>query len=314
MSLIDRDLPEVVVVGAAAVDNVAHFEEMPRQDSIAFADSCTAYPGGAGANVASGLALLGRKTAYLGKLGDDDGGRLLMSAFQQSGVDIRGVKVVAGQRSASCFIPVDAHGNRVIYALGGVALLESVDEIEPSLLTGIKALYIAEAFPEIALEVIRQSANAYPKMFYSPGGVMIWAEKSLLNQVFAQTDVLFVSQSEAETLSGMSNPEESIKRIAGLGPKTVIETLGAEGTLLFENGRLVKIPALPPPKIVDTTGAGDAFAAGVVTGYLEGLNWEESVRLGSAVAAIKIGYMGARSGLPDRETVRRAILEMTHPV
>ena len=76
----------------------------------------------------------------------------------------------------------------------------------------------------------------------------------------------------------------------------------------------MKIPALPPPKIVDTTGAGDAFAAGVVTGYLEGLNWEESVRLGSAVAAIKIGYMGARSGLPDRETVRRAILEMTHPV
>jgi 2-dehydro-3-deoxygluconokinase len=85
----------------------------------------------------------------------------------------------------------------------------------------------------------------------------------------------------------------------------VIETVGAEGTLLLENGRLVKIPALPPPKIVDTTGAGDAFAAGVVTGYLEGMDWEESVRLGSAVAVIKIGYLGARSGLPDRETVRK---------
>jgi sugar/nucleoside kinase (ribokinase family) len=305
MDVMDRDLPEVVVVGAAAVDTVALFEEMPKQDSITFADSCTAYPGGAGANVASGLALLGRKTAFLGKLGDDDGGKLLMSAFLQSGVDTRGVRVVAGQRSSSCFIPVDSHGNRVIYALGGVALLETADEIEISLLAGVKALYIAEAFPEIALEVIRCSAPAQPKMFYSPGGVMIWAEKRLLNQVFELTDVLFVSRSEAETLCGVNDPEESIKRVADLGPKMVIETVGAEGTLLLENGRLVKIPALPLPKIVDTTGAGDAFAAGVVTGYLEGMDWEESVRLGSAVAAIKIGYLGARSGLPDRETVRK---------
>jgi adenosine kinase len=85
----------------------------------------------------------------------------------------------------------------------------------------------------------------------------------------------------------------------------VIETVGSEGTLMYENGRLVKIPALQPPKVVDTTGAGDAFAAGVVTGYLEGMDWEDSIRLGSAVAAIKIGFLGARSGLPDRETVRK---------
>ncbi|HTX79487.1 MAG TPA: PfkB family carbohydrate kinase, partial [Longilinea sp.] len=204
-----------------------------------------------------------------------------------------------------------SHGNRVIYALGGVALLETTDEIETPLLKNVKALYIAEAFPEIALEVIRQSAPSHPKLLYSPGGVMIWAEKSLLNQVFAQTDVLFVSRSEAETLSGVAEPEESIKRVADLGPKLVIETVGAEGTLMFENGRLTKVPALPPPKIVDTTGAGDAFAAGVVTGYLEGLGWEDAIRLGSAVASIKIGYLGARSGLPDRETVGKFLLEIT---
>ena len=311
MSEMDRDLPEVVVVGAAAVDTIARFEEMPKQDSITFADSCTVYPGGAGANVATGLALLGRKAAFFGKLGDDDGGKLLMQAFLQSGVDTRGIRVVAGQRSSACFIPVDSHGNRVIYALGGVALLETANEIETPLLVSVKALYIAEAFPEIALEVIRCSTSAHPKFFYSPGGVMIWAEKSLLNQVFAQTDVLFVSRSEAETLSGVTNAEESIKRVADLGPKMVIETVGADGTMIFENGRLVKIPALPPPKIVDTTGAGDAFAAGVVAGYLEGMGWEESVRLGSAVAAIKIGYLGARSGQPDRETVGKFLSEMT---
>jgi ribokinase len=305
MSELDRDLPEVVVVGAAAVDTIARFEEMPKLDSITFADSCTVYPGGAGANVATGISLLGRRTAFLGKLGDDDGGRLLMKAFQESGVDTRGTRVVAGQRSSACFIPVDSHGNRVIYALGGVALLETADEIDTTLLTNVKALYIAEAFPEIALEVIRRSVPTHPKLFYSPGGVMIWAEKSLLNQVFAQTDVLFVSRSEAETLSGVSNPEESIKRVADLGPKIVIETVGSEGTLMFEDGRMVKVPALQPPKVVDTTGAGDAFAAGVVTGYLEGMDWEDSIRLGSAVAAIKIGFLGARSGLPDRETVRK---------
>ncbi|HTX78454.1 MAG TPA: PfkB family carbohydrate kinase, partial [Longilinea sp.] len=106
MSEKDRDLPEVVAVGAAAVDTIARFEEMPKLDSITFADSYTVYPGGAGANVATGLALLGRRTAFLGRLGDDDGGRLLMKAFQESGVDTRGIRVVADQRSSACFIPV----------------------------------------------------------------------------------------------------------------------------------------------------------------------------------------------------------------
>lgn len=305
----ESDLPEVIVLGAAAVDIVARFEEMPRRDSISFADSCETFPGGAGANVATALALLGCKTAFLGKVGDDDGGKLLVKDFELNGVDTRGVHIVEGGRSASCFIPVDGDGNRLIYALGGVALLESAVELNSKLLGEARALYIAEAFPEVALELIRQASDSQPRVFYSPGGVMIWAEKDLLNQVIEKTDTLFVSRAEAEMMTGMKNPEEAIRKVAELGPGVVIVTLGSEGTLVYEDGNLEKVNALKVPEVVDTTGAGDAFAAGVITGYLEGLDWQDAVRLGRTVAAIKIGHLGARGGLPDRETVRKSRFE-----
>ena len=89
------------------------------------------------------------------------------------------------------------------------------------------------------------------------------------------------------------------------GPSTVVETWGEHGAFVLVDGRITYVPAFGGVQARDTTGAGDAFAAGLVAGFQEGLDWDASARLGSAVAALKIQHLGARSGLPTREEVTR---------
>ena len=134
-----------------------------------------------------------------------------------------------------------------------------------------------------------------------------------LHPVLDQVDVLLVSYTEARELTGLTEPVAAAKLLEQLGPSVVIITLGAEGASVLANGRELKIPPVTAPKVQDTTGAGDAFAAGLVVGFLEGMDWEIAARLGCATAALKIGHMGARSGLPSRTEVIQFMDERSIP-
>ncbi|NMC11557.1 MAG: carbohydrate kinase family protein [Chloroflexi bacterium] len=294
---------EVVVLGAAAVDMVARVPSLPAADSIVAASSFAIYPGGANANVCEALAKLGSRVVFLGKVGDDEGGRLLVDSFKKSGVDTRGIKVVTGAHSASCFITVDELGNRTIVGLPGVATLEEPGELDTSLLDGIRILYIGDALPKVACVAAETAHKNGAKVFYGVGGVMASFGLSFLASILKMTDVLVLSRNETLALAGNENLSQAMQILAGLGPEVVITTLGSEGARLFTSGMEEHIAAWQGTAVVDTTGAGDAFIAGLIKGYLEGKNWREAICLGCAVAAIKIGHIGARSGLPSRKQV-----------
>ena len=294
--------PEVAVLGAAALDWIARVKEFPRRDSIVFADEYRPMPGGTGGNVAEGVARLGPRVCFLGKLGDDEGGKILLKAFQDSGVDTRGVIVVPGQRSASCFIPIDEHGERQIYCMGGVALYENVEELKPELLKNARVLFIADAFQKIALKTMDMIPPG-AKVIFNPGGLMASYGIEFLKPIFERTDALLVSQEEARTLSHQTEPEAAARTLASMGARVVMHTLGADGVLVLEDGKFSTLPSFPVEQVVDTTGAGDAFTAGVVAGLVQGMDWKNAARMGCATASIKIVHMGARSGLPDRKQV-----------
>jgi len=119
-----------------------------------------------------------------------------------------------------------------------------------------------------------------------------------------RVDVLLVSRAEAAEWTGLTSPSEAIRQLGRMGPPVVIQTLGAEGAMVLANGRMTEVPAFPGSPARDTTGAGDAFAAGLITGFLEGLDWGSAARMGCAAAALKIRHIGARSGLPCREEIQ----------
>jgi len=296
---------DVVVLGGAAVDLVARVETLPQKDSIVSARSFRKFPGGSAANVAVGIARLGHGVGFVGKLGDDEHGRLLLRAFEREGVDTRALIVEAGRPTATCFIGVDARGERVIFALPGVSLVETVAELDLEYLRRGRVLYVGPAYAEVAGAAMAAAHESGATIFYAPGGA--WGAEALayVRPLLARVDVFIVSRREATTLTGQSAPEGAIRVLGEIGPPVVVETLGAQGALVLAGDRLIEVPAFAIPDVRDTTGAGDAFAAGLIAGFLEELDWEAAARMGCAMAALKIRHLGARSGLPGRQQVAR---------
>jgi ribokinase len=295
--------PQVVVLGGAAVDWVARVESLPRRDSIVLARSCEKFPGGSAANVAVGVARLGYRVGFVGKLGDDENGRLLLQAFEDEKVDTHALIVERGRTTTTCFIGVDAHGERVIFALPGASIIENVEELDLAYLRGSRVLYIGPAYAEVATAALAAAREGGSTIFYAPGGD--WGADGLayIRPLLEQVDVFIMSRTEAQALTGLDSPAEAARLLCDMGPPLVIETLGLEGVLVASGTGLAQVPAFDVPDVRDTTGAGDAFAAGLIAGFLEGLDWEAAARMGCAVAALKIQHVGARSGLPTREKV-----------
>jgi len=299
------DKPDVIVLGGAAVDWVAQVDALPERDSLVLARSCERFPGGSAANVAVGLARLGRRVGFVGKLGDDEHGRLLLEAFEEEGVDTQGVIAEAGRPTATCFIAVDCRGERIIVALPGVAVIERVEELDLEYLRRARAVYIGPSYPEVATTTVAAVRESGGTVFCAPGGVHVPVE--VLGPVLERTDVLLVSRTEALALAGQPSPDEAARTLREMGPQVVVETLGPEGALVASGAGLIRIPSFDVPDALDTTGAGDGFAAGLIAGFLEGLDWEAAARMGCTVAALKIRHVGARSGLPTREEVARFV-------
>ncbi|MDD5367918.1 MAG: carbohydrate kinase family protein [Anaerolineaceae bacterium] len=292
--------PEVAVLGAAALDWVAQVQELPQPDSIVYADHYAPMPGGTGGNVAVGIARLGHGVRFLGVLGDDENGKKLLDAFKEAGVDTTAIEIKPGERSASTFIAIDRKGERVIFSLGGVALYEKAGEISPVWFSGIRVLFIADAYPEPALAAIQALAQE-AMVIFNPGGLMVSAGIEFLRPILSRAHALIVSHSEARMMTGESDIDRAILRLAESGPSVVMVTLGNQGALLRAHNRLIRIPSVQAEVVIDTTGAGDAFSAGVVSGILHGYTWEEATRFGGVVASLKIAHLGARSGLPGRQ-------------
>jgi sugar/nucleoside kinase (ribokinase family) len=296
---------EVVVLGGAAMDWVAQVESLPARDGLALAHTCTRFPGGSAANVAVGIARLGHSVGFAGKLGDDDSGRSLLRAFEQERVEAKAIVLAGGQPTATCFIGLDARGERVIFALPGESLIETLAELDLSYVGGAKVLYIGPAYTAVATAAAFAARERGATVFYAPGGA--WGKNALadIRPVLDLADVLLLSRTEAAHLTGQRSPEEAIRSLVKVGVPVVIETVGQQGAWLSASGDVCLVPAFDVPRVRDTTGAGDAFAAGLVAGYLEGLGWEASARQGSACAALKIQQIGARSGLPAHEDLDR---------
>lgn len=297
---------DVVILGAAAIDHVARVARLPGVDEMVFADEYTRYAGGSGANIAAGLAKLGRSVAFLGKTGDDEVGRWLEKEMNVSGIDTGAMTTVAGGKSASCFIALDDQGNRVIYALGGSALLENVDELDLPLITGSRVICISDAYIPVAAAAATAARINGKTVFFIPGGLMVTHGLKDLDPILKSTNVLVVSRNEANILVGDCSPNEVGLSLREAGPEIVVVTLGADGAIFVSEKGIEMVSAIKT-SVMDTTGAGDAFTAGLINAYLDDLSGADALEMGCAMAAIKISHFGATGGLPNKLELERFI-------
>lgn len=280
---------------------VARVPYFPRVDGNVVATALERTPGGIGANVAVGLARLGNRVTLLGATGDDETGAFLRQGLAAAGVNTEKILIHAGQFTHSCFIAVTPRGERIIYGLPGCTTIETPQSLNLTAIREAQALHIAPAYKEVALAAIAAARQNERFISYAPGDVY-WPEgPGAVRQIARQVDLLIINQVEAAGLTGLNQPERALERLLEWGYGPVVLTQGERGVLLGRRGQIAPIPPYPAPDVQNTTGAGDAFTAGMVTGMLLKMPLTRAARLGTAVAALKLRQSGAQAGLPTLE-------------
>ncbi len=296
----------VVCVGACAMDLIIRVPRLPEADEMVFAEGEPGlFPGGSTANIAAGIARIGVASRFVGKVGDDANGRALREAFAKDGVDVRWLSVDHAGRTAQTVIAVDPSGSRVIYSLGGTALLESADEFTGDILGGAAALYVGEAFPEVARRAMQEARSVGAQVVYGPGPAASWIGMDNLAELMRLADFVLMSRAELRAMTGFDEPEAGARLLLERGVPNVVATLGEQGAACYSRrpGHIAGATWAPSfsVDVVDTTGAGDAFASGFISSLVEGRPAVECLRRGNACAAMAIGRVGAREALPTSE-------------
>ncbi|MHA2048004.1 MAG: carbohydrate kinase family protein [Promethearchaeota archaeon] len=303
---------DIICIGAALVDMVAQVERHPEEDDEVFVSNLTLLSGGAAANTAYACAKIGLKTAFIGKLGKGDVfGSTILSDFNAVNVITDLIKYSEEYGTGSAFVALNAKGDRRIYAHSGAANYLSGEDILENDLTSTKAIFLSSLQnlePFVKAAKIGGSKNI--PIILNPGMLII--EQGLINirHLLKTTDILIMSKREFQLLlnckiksSALNLLKEKATTLLSLGIKILIITMGKEGALIISSEKVELAPPIKRSNVVDTTGAGDAFSAGFIYGFVQNLSYKfedikYNVRMGNLIAGKCIEKMGARNGIP----------------
>jgi sugar/nucleoside kinase (ribokinase family) len=286
----------VVVVGDVATDVVAVLSGEPAPGSDRPATIRT-RGGGAGANVAVHLARSGVPVVLAGCVGDDAAGRELATELAGAGVGLA-LRTVPGAATGTVVSLVEPGGERSMLADRGANLALRAADLPPLAggdhlhLSGYALLDPGPRPAALAALAAARAAGCTVSVDPASGGPLRAHGTDRWLADTAGATVLLPNAEEAVLLTGCAAPEEAARALAGRH-RVVAVSLGAEGALWAADGELVHRPA-HPARVLDTTGAGDAFTAGLLAAWLAGRAPAEALDAGLALAAVVVGRAGAR--------------------
>jgi ribokinase len=291
---------DVVGFGALNVDKLFRVNRLAKAEEESFIEDYAEACGGSAANTAVGLARLGCKVGFIGKVGCDREGDLLLKDFRAEEVDTDGT-VRAGQgKSGSVLGFVDKKGARALYIDSGVNDTIEFDEINVGYASQARFLHLTSFVGEKSFQTQKKLLSAVPnsvKVSFDPGALYARKGYANLEPILKKTYVLMPNAIELELLTGETDYCKSADFMVGRGVKIVAVKLGGNGCYVTDGREQHLIKAFKV-KVVDTTGAGDAFCAGFLYGLVNGKSLFECGRLGNFVASRCVMKMGARTGLP----------------
>jgi 2-dehydro-3-deoxygluconokinase len=271
--------------------------------------------GGAESNVAIGLSRLGHSSRWISRLGEDEFGDAMLSFIRGEGVD---VSFVTRDQSASTGVFFKEfrrlNDTRVYYyRKDSAASRMGAEWLGEDSISDAKYLHITGITPALSISCREMLEKAIliakgngTKIVFDPNlRLKIWRDEEEARQVIkkfaSESDLVLPGISEAEFLFGRLTPEEYVEKFHDLGIETVIMKLGKQGALISSPSvPMTTIPGFLVERVVDPVGAGDAFAAGVLSGLLDGISLEEAVLRGNAMGAMVTMVNGDAEGLPTR--------------
>ena len=333
--------PKVLGMGVTGIDLLAYVDAYPAPDSKIRTSDFKVKGGGNAGNTLTALSRLGVHAEIFTKVGDDAYGKMIVDELAADGLDTRRVIRKAGISSPFTYVIVDtASQTRTCLHTPSEDMTE--EEILPSLLDGVDFLHLDGRNTLAAIKLARLARErGIPVMLDAE------KDRPHLKELVPLCDYLATNTAFPKTFTGATSTEEGMAALLGLGKaKLIFTTLGAEGSMVMgrsedmqrgrkgegkEEGKwtmplamqestytcpskatdlmVIKCKAWPvePGDVVDTTGAGDAFIAGLIYGLTYSLSIPRMLVLGGYVAAQKLKAPGARAGLPRRELVPREV-------
>ncbi|MBO0684173.1 MAG: ribokinase, partial [Candidatus Dormibacteraeota bacterium] len=257
----------VVVLGSLNRDYVVQVPRLPSAgQTVVGGGHLQLFSGGKGANQAVAAARLGAEVAMVGRVGDDDAGRVLVEGLEADGVDISGVAVDPAAPTGAALIVVEEGGQNLITVAPGANAAVGRKELELALgsLRAGDLLLLQLEIPMAAVRAAIGRAGA------AGARVILNAAPAakLDPEVLRGLDVLVVNETEARALAG-APAQEAAGLLVRRGPAAVVVTLGERGSLLQEGGRATEV-APHRVRAIDATGAGDAFAGGLAAALAAG--------------------------------------------
>lgn len=318
-------MPSLQILGLGAM-NMDYFYRVTSllKDGEAEVEEAHAFPGGSAANTIYALGKLGVPCGFVGMVGDDEAGEALIGDLSRIGVDTTTVGTAKGARTGSVVAIVDREGKRALYVHPGAnGLLHRTGTTPGTPTLPQAALVHTSAFVgDKQFRWQRETLAALPddtKLSFAPGALYARRGLEALLPILKRTHLLFLNRTELKELTG-EGLETGANRCIQAGCQKVVVTLG-KGLrrgwrrcccLAATAENALWVQAAPGDKqVVDTTGAGDAFAAGFIFGELNKKPAEECGLLGDLMAGFCIAELGARTGMPTRAELGQAYKSIT---
>lgn len=298
----DDKLREVGIV-RGAMDMITREKMFAIRALQAHAEKVQA-PGGSVCNSMRAIACLGGKSGFIGKIGNDEVGEFYEKALAEAGVVPYFIREEGP--TGSCTVLISPDGERTMGTFLGPAPTIRPEEISDEILSAYQYIYIEgyllvnEALVRGIME--RAKALGLKVALDLSNFNIVNAFKGLLEDIIPKyVDILFSNESEAEAYTGLP-AAEAVKVLSEMVDVSLV-TVGKEGSIVGSHGRFVRIPA-EGGKPVDTTGAGDNFAAGFLYGQSIGATLEQSARIGSVLAGAVIAVVGPQIPMEEWEQIK----------
>jgi adenosine kinase len=291
---------KLIVTGSIAYDYLmtfpGHFSEQfiaEKLDRISVSflvDTMKQHPGGCGANIAYNLALLGEKPLLVGSAGCDF--EAYRKQLEKAGVDTSGVLVREDVYTASFFANTDQDGNQICSFYTGAMQFARDIRLKDHLPKGSSLTIISPDDPDAMSNAADACRELDSDFIYDPGQQVARLDGEALKKGVRGAKILILNDYEHEIFIKKTGiPDDRLPEHAEI----LIITLGERGAVIRTTDRKIEIPIASPDRIIDPTGVGDAFRAGLMKGMVHGLSWETSGRMGSLAAAYVLEAEGTQN-------------------
>ena len=302
----------ISILGIFVADLAFFGEKIPSTGETIIGKNYIIGPGGKGSNQAVAAAKAGAKTYFISKIGDDQFGSMAKKIYDESGVDYTNVIISKDHATGAAGILIDeksgANSINVVPGAAGALTIHDIDKASECIKNSSIFLTQLEAPKEVVFHSIKKANQHSVKTILNPAPAA-----SIYKEIFSMIDYFTPNETEANfyvnhPIETLDDAKQAAKKILELGVKNVIITLGEKGAYFENKEENYTAPiANLNNSIVDTTGAGDAFNAGLAVALAEGKNIKESLNFASATAGISTTKLGTANSMPLRDEIDKIL-------